>query len=64
MNDTKQTPTRAKGRADIAWGSITRHSESGSVIEDRLAELVDTAPTASRFRIDIIHPDPDQAPSH
>jgi len=61
MNETNQPPTGSAARADIAWGRITRHSESGSAIEDRLATLVNAEPAASRFRVDIVHPDPDEA---
>jgi hypothetical protein len=57
MNETNQTPIGATGRADVAWGRITRHSESGSFIEDRLAGLVDMTPLDSRFRVDVVHPD-------
>lgn len=63
MNETNQTPTGSTARADVAWGRITRHSESGSAIEDRLATLVDAEPAAGRFRVDVVHPDPDQAPA-
>ena len=63
MNETKQTPTLSTARADIAWGRTTRHSESGSVIEDRFAALVVAEPPASRFRVDIAHLDPAQAPA-
>ena len=63
MNETNQKPNGATGRADIAWGRITRQSESGSFIEDRLAGLVETKPLGSRFRVDVVHLDPDQVPS-
>lgn len=57
MNETNQTPTGGAGRADVAWGSITRQSESGSFVEDRLAGLVDTTSLGSRFRVDVVHLD-------
>jgi hypothetical protein len=54
MNETNQTPTGDASRADVAWGSITRQSESGSFVEDRLASLVDTTSLGS-FRVDVVH---------
>ena len=63
MNETNQKPTGVTGRADIAWGRITRHSESGSCIEDRLAGLVDATTLGSRFRVDVVHLDLDQVPA-
>lgn len=62
MSETNYTPTGATGRADVNWGRITRQSESGSFIEDRLAGLADAAESASRFRVDVVHLDPDQVP--
>ena len=61
MNETNQKPNGATGRADIAWGRITRQSESGSFIEDRLAGLVERAAPTGRFRVDVVYLDPDQA---
>lgn len=60
LNETNQKPT---GRADLAWGRITRQSESGSFIEDRLAGLVEPTPLDDRFRVDVVHLDPDQVPA-
>lgn len=65
MNETNETsyrPAGATGRADVNWGRITRQSESGSFIEDRLAGLADAAESAGRFRVDVVHLDPDQVP--
>ncbi|RHW28324.1 hypothetical protein D0Z08_04950 [Nocardioides immobilis] len=53
MNETPG-PT---ARADLAWGRVTRRSESGSFIEDQLARLVDDTPDAGRFRPDVVYPD-------
>lgn len=63
MSETHQPSTSSAGRADIAWGRITRGSESGSSIEDRLADLVEATPAVSRFRVDVVHLDSDQAPA-
>lgn len=62
MNETNQSQTGSTARADVVWGRITRHSESGSAIEDRLAALVDAEPAGSRFRVDIFHPTPTRRP--
>jgi hypothetical protein len=62
MDETNHAPTGAAGRVDVNWGRITRQSESGSFIEDRLAGLSDAVESASRFRVDVVHLGPDQVP--
>ena len=58
MNENEK-PARPGARADLAWGSISRRSESGSFIEDQMAALVDEAPSAGGFRVDFVHIDPE-----
>lgn len=59
MDESNQTTTRQAGRADLAWGRITRTSESGSFIEDQLAALVDVATCPANFRVDVVQIDAD-----
>ncbi len=61
MRDTPEPPCT---RPDLAWGQITRPTESGSFIEDQLATLVNgIAASAGRFRLDVIHIHQDAAES-
>jgi hypothetical protein len=53
----KETPEHPNARAELVWGGITRKSESGSFIEDRLSALVDDNAGVGRFPVDLFHPD-------
>ena len=54
MNETPEHPA---ARSDLAWGRITRKSESGSFIEHQLGALVEGTPDAGRFPVDVVYPD-------
>lgn len=47
--------TGDSGHPDMAWNHVIPPSEPRSVIEDRLAALVDTASPPARLRVDVIH---------
>lgn len=57
MDDSNHPDARSTGRLDLAWGRITRTSESGSFIEDQLADVVDDPPSPGNFRVDIVQID-------
>jgi hypothetical protein len=58
MNESNQTTTRQARRPDLAWGHITRASDSGSFIEDQLATLVDVRRCSANFRVDVVQIEP------
>ncbi|MFL6178610.1 MAG: hypothetical protein ACJ74E_02020 [Actinomycetes bacterium] len=59
MDESNQTTIRRARRPDLAWGHITRTSESGSFIEDQLATLVDVTTCPANFRVDVVQIDPE-----
>jgi hypothetical protein len=59
MDESNQTTARQAGRPDLAWGRITRASDSGSFIEDQLAGLVDVTLAPAKFRVDVVQIDPE-----
>lgn len=59
MDESNQTTTRPACPPDLARDRIIRASESGSFIEDQLAALVDVAPSAAKFRVDVVLIDPE-----
>ena len=63
MNENGK-PALPGSRADVTWERIGRRSESGSFIEDQLADLVDEAPSGGGFRVDVVQIPPEGRRGH